>query len=182
MEELKSTSVMLQKHVQNQKRSNEKLQKKCEEHAQYGRRLCLRIKGLPKKTKEDANDVLTQERDLFNETEVEFPDAVLDRAHRISKENNDVIIRFTTFKHRTLFYHNPKKLKTQSIHFDLTKSRLSLLNEARKLLENNEDIAFCYSDINCRCKLRFKNNDELFLESLDVLKTKLSGYSNNSNE
>ena len=28
MEELKSTSVMLQKHVKNQKRSNEELQKK----------------------------------------------------------------------------------------------------------------------------------------------------------
>ena len=40
---------------------------------------------------------------------------------------------------------------------------------ARKLIENNEDIAFSYADINCRCKLRFKNNDEFFFESLDVL-------------
>ena len=55
-----------------------------------------------------------------------------------------------------------KKLKNQSIHLDLTKPRLSLLNEARKLIENNEDIAFCYADINCRCKLRFKNNDDFF--------------------
>ena len=127
--------------------------KKCEKHEQYGRRLCLRIKGLPKKTKEDANDVLNQVHDLLKEAEVEIPDAVLDRAHRISKENNDAIIRFTTFRHRTLFYRNRKKLKNQSIHLDLTKSRLSLLNEARKLIENNEDIAFCYADINCPCKL-----------------------------
>ena len=82
--------------------------KKCEEHEQYGRRLCLRIKGLTKKIKEDANDVLNQVRDLFKEAEVEIIDAVLDRAHRISKESNDVIVRFTTFRHRTLFYRNRK--------------------------------------------------------------------------
>ena len=133
-------------------------------------------------TEEDANDVLNQARDLFKKAEVEIPDAVLDGSHRISKENNDVIISFTTFRHRTLFYRNCKKLKNQSIHLDFTKSRLSLLNEARKLIENNENIAFCYADINCRCELRFKNNDELFFESLDVLKSKLSGYSNDSNE
>ena len=69
---------------------------------------------------------------------------------------------FTTFRHRTLFCHNRKKLKNQSIRLDLTKSRLSLLNNARKLIENNDDIAFCYADINCRCKLRFKNNNEFF--------------------
>ena len=136
--------------------------KKCEEHEQYGRRLCLRMKGLPKKIKEDANDALNQVSDIFKQAEVKIPDAVLDRAHRFSKENNDVIVCFTTFRHRTLFYCNSKKLKNQSIHLDLTKSRLSLLNEARKLIENNEDIAFCYADINCRCMLRFKNNDEFF--------------------
>ena len=58
MDELKPTSAMLQKHVKNLKRLNEELQKKCKEHEQYSRRLCLRIKGVPKKNKEDANDVL----------------------------------------------------------------------------------------------------------------------------
>ena len=52
-----------------------------------------------KKTKEDANDVLNQVRDHFKEADVEIPDAVLDTVHRISKENNDVIIHFTTFRH-----------------------------------------------------------------------------------
>ena len=62
--------------------------KKCQEHKQYSRRLCLRIKGLTRKTKEDANNVLNQVRDLFKEAEVEIPDAVLGRAHWISIENN----------------------------------------------------------------------------------------------
>ena len=68
------------------------------------------------------------------------------------------IFRFTTFRHRTLFYRNRKKLKNQSIHLDLTKFQMLLLNKARKLIKNNEDISFCYADIDCRCKLRFKNN------------------------
>ena len=97
-------------------------------------------------------------------------------------KNMNIIVRFTTFRHRTLFYRNRKKLKNRSIHLDLTNFRLSLLNEARKLIENNEDIAFCYADVNCRCKLRFKSNDEFFFESLDVLKGKLSGYSNDLNK
>ena len=175
LDELQSTSALLQKHVENLKRSNMELQKKCEENEQYGRRLCLRIKGLPKKTKESANDVLQQVRDLFQEAKVEIPEAVLDRAHRISRKNNDVIVRFTTFRHRTLLYRNRKNLENKSIHLDLTKSRLSLLNEARKLTENNENVAFCYADINCRCKLRFIDNEELFFESLEDLKVKLSG-------
>ena len=36
-------------------------------------------------------------RDLFKEAEVQIPDAVLDRVHRITKENIDVIVHFTTF-------------------------------------------------------------------------------------
>ena len=101
-------------------------------------------------------------RGLFKEAEVEIPHAVLNRAHRISKENNDAIVCFTTFRHQILFYHNRKKLKNQSIHLYLTESRLPLLNEARKLIENNEEIALCYADINCHCKLQFKNNMSFF--------------------
>ena len=40
------------------------------------------------KNTKDANDIRNQVRDLFKEAEVETPDAVLDRVHRISKENN----------------------------------------------------------------------------------------------
>ena len=73
--------------------------KKCEEQEQYCRSLCLRIECLTKKTKEDANDVLNQVRDLFKEAEVGIADAVLDRAHRISKENNDVVGKLLEIEH-----------------------------------------------------------------------------------
>ena len=174
VEKLESTAVMLQKHVENLKLSNRNLLKRCEENEQYGRRLCLRVKGIPKKNSETADDVLNQVRNLFKEADVVIPEAVLDRAHRVSKESNDIIVRFTTFRHRTLFYRNRKKLENKSIHLDLTKSRLQLLNDARNMTENDGDVNFCYADINCRAKLRFKNNRELFFESIDDLKEKLA--------
>ena len=116
MNEIESTNMMLQQHITSLKRSNEDLIRKCEENEQYGRRLCLRIKGVPRKDKEKSDEVLKEVRKLFDEAEVEIPDAVLDRAYRISKANNDIIVRFTTLRHRTLSYRQRKKLNGKSVH------------------------------------------------------------------
>ena len=126
MDEIISTNKMLQQHVTSLKYSIEDLIKKCEEHEQHGRRLCLRIKVIPRKEKERSDEVLEQVRKLFGEAEVTIPDAVLDRAHCVSKSNHNVIVRFTTFRHRTLFYSKSKTLKGKFVHLDLTKSRLKL--------------------------------------------------------
>ena len=79
----------------------------------------MRIKGIPRKEKERYDEVLDQLRKLFEEAEVTIPDAVLDRAHPVSKNNPDVIVSFTTFRHRTLFYRKRKTLKGKSVHLDL---------------------------------------------------------------
>ena len=63
---------------------------------QYGWCLCLRI--INKKNKRRCKWCI-QVCDIFKEAEAEIPKAVLDRAHRIRKENNDVIVCFTTFRH-----------------------------------------------------------------------------------
>ena len=82
----------------------------------HRRRLCLRRKDLTKKLNKRANDVLEKVRELFKEAELEISGAVLDGAHnKVFKINNDVIVRFTAFRHRTSFYHNDKKLKNQKI-------------------------------------------------------------------
>ena len=60
--------------------------------------------------------MLDQVRKLFEESEFTIPDAMLDRAHRVSKNNHDVIVRFTAFRHRTLFYRKCKTLKGKSVH------------------------------------------------------------------
>ena len=77
---------------------------------------CLRIKGIPRKEKGRSDEVLDQVRKLLEESEVTIPDAVLDRAHRIRKNNRDKIVRFTPFRHRTLFHRKRKTLKCKSVH------------------------------------------------------------------
>ena len=128
--------------------------------------------------KEKSDEVLEQVRKLFGEAEVTIPDAVLDRAHRVSKSNHDVIVRFTTFRHRTLFYRKCKTLKGKSVHLDLTKSRLKLLSDAKNLISSRSDIAFCYADINCRCKVRYSDGKELFFKSISDLEDILDDNEN----
>ena len=62
----------------------------------------MRIKGIPRKEKERSDEVSGQLRNIFGEAEVTIPDELLDRAHCVSKINHDLIVRFTTFCHRTL--------------------------------------------------------------------------------
>ena len=171
MDEISSTNKMVQQHVSTLEDSNEELIKRCEENEQYGRRLCLRIKGIPRREKEKSDEVLDQVRSLFDEAEVTIPDTVLDRAHRVSKKTNDVIVRFTTFCHRTLFYRKQKSLKGKSVHLDLSKSRLQLLNNAKKIITNKYNISFCYADINCHCKVRFMMAQNLSLSHCLIWKT-----------
>ena len=151
--------------------------KKYEENEQYGRRLCLRMKGIPRNEKDWSDEVLEQVRKLLGETEVAIPDAMLDRAHRVSKSNHDLIVRFTTFRHRT-FYRKRKSLKGKSVHLDLTKSQLKLLNDAKNLISSRSDIAFCYANISCRCKVRYSDGKELFFESVSDLEDILDDNDN----
>ena len=84
---------------------------------------------------ESSDNVLNFTKSLFKEPKVEVPDNVLDRAPRIgasyteritNKKCKSVIVRFTTFRHRTLFYKARKKLKSGfKVKLDLTKSRLT---------------------------------------------------------
>ena len=106
---------------------------------------------MPRKDKEKSDEVLKEVRKLFDEAVVEIPDVVLDRAHRTSKANNDIIVRFTTFHDRTLFYRQRKKLNGKSVHLDLTKSRLELLKESKKVVDDYDEVDFGYANINCRC-------------------------------
>ena len=58
--------------------NNEKLE-------QYGRCICLYIDTIPLKNNEVSEDVLDSVKNLFQLTEVNIPDVVLDRGHRIGR-------------------------------------------------------------------------------------------------
>ena len=47
---------------------------------------------------------------------------------------------------------------------DLTKKRYEVLRKAREIVEEIDNISFVYADINCRLKVRFRDNSELFFE------------------
>ena len=88
---------------------------------QYGRRVCLRIEGVEHKVNEKSEEVLEKVINIVKESEAKIPESVLDRAHRIGptytgndtgKKMQSITVRFTTFRHRTLFYKNRKKIKS----------------------------------------------------------------------
>ena len=75
---------------------------------------------MPTVKDESSNDVLEFTKSLFKEAKVADPDNVLNRAHGIgpsytnritSKKCKSIIVRFITFRHRTLFYRARKKIK-----------------------------------------------------------------------
>ena len=91
--------------------------KKVDELEQYGRRVCLCIEGVEHKVNEKYEEVLGKVINVIKESEAEIPESVLDRAHHIGptytdtgKKMESITVRFTTFRHRTLFYINRKKI------------------------------------------------------------------------
>ena len=91
--------------------------------------------NIKKSENETSEVVLESIRTLFDEANVVIPDACIDRAHHVSKTNDTVILRSTTFRHR-MFYCNRKTLKGGvTVHLDVTKSRFDLLMKANKYVK-----------------------------------------------
>ena len=129
-EELESTVAMLQQHVREYQKRINKLEVDSEELEQYGRKLCIRIEGVPSAEKETSEEVLEKVKCLVSEPGCDIPDVVIDRAHHIGKgytdkksnlSCNSIIVPFTTFCHRTMLYRNRNKLKKGKVKLDLTK-------------------------------------------------------------
>ena len=103
------------------------------------------VSALEWKISKSENDIseelLESMRKLFDEANVVIPDACIDRVHRVSKTKETVIVCFTIFRHRTMFYRNRKALKGGvTVHLDLTKSRLDLLMRANKYVKDISNV------------------------------------------
>ena len=148
---MKSQVTLLQNHVSTVKHT---LDKKVDELERYGRRVCLRIEGVEHKVNEKSEEVLGKVINIVKESEVEIPESVFDRAHRIGptytdndtgKKMQNITVRFTTFTHTTLFYKNRKKIKSGArIRLDLTKDRYTFLVLARKRVDNCPEVNYVY--------------------------------------
>lgn len=180
VEILESTVEMLQKQITTLKEQNDLRVKDTEELEQYGRRLCLRIDGIPCATDESSEKVFEKVEELIKESKCPIPSDVIDRAHRIGpvlidrdsgRETKSIIVRFTTFRHRTMLYKSRKKIASKArVRLDLTKIRFKLLADARAYVEKNEKVNFVFADINCRPKVLFNDGTSNFFDDLEGLK------------
>ena len=84
------------------------------------------------------------------------------------KKCESIIVRFTTFRHRTLFYRARKNLKNAKVKFDLTSSRLDLLKRPNNHVKEIRAINFRYADVNCRLWVRFHDEKQEDIFFLDV--------------
>ena len=82
----------------------------------------------------------------------------IDRAHRIGrvtmdkhrKPSQQVIVRFKAFSECTAVCRSRKKAGGGlRVRLDLTKTLLSLLNDAARLVESMGCVNFVFADINC---------------------------------
>lgn len=188
IEVLESTVKMLQQQITVLKEKSEVNHQRCqtdhEELEQYGRRLCLRIDGVPCQQNETSDDVLEKVVGIISDAKCDIPGNVLDRAHRIGpfykdkksgKDMRSIIVRFSTFRHRSLLYKSRRNLKNNiSLKLDLTRFRYKTLVDSIKLVSNHESVNYVFADINCRLKIVFKDGTSNFFNNLDELKKMLN--------
>ena len=87
---LESDKKLLQQQVTALAQQNKETQQRYDELEQYGRRLCLRIDSVPKQNNEKAEDVFKFVKGLIQEVpDLEIPEVVIDRAHRIGPDYTD---------------------------------------------------------------------------------------------
>ena len=137
------------------------LQSENEDLEQYGRRLCVRVEGAPITDDETSEKILKKVQSLINEAEWHIPDVAIDRAHRIGNGYKDrksntfcksIIVRFSTFWHRTMFYRNRNKLKNNAkVKLDLTRKKYMTL---KRVLESVKKVSI--GSRHGRHKLSFK--------------------------
>ena len=87
---MESDKKLLQQQVTALAQQNKETQQRYDELEQYGRRLCLRIDSVSKQINEKVEDVFKFVKGLFEEVpDLEIPEIVIDRAHRIGPDYTD---------------------------------------------------------------------------------------------
>ena len=76
-----------------------------------------------------------------------------------------MIVKFTSWRHRTAVYRGRKKLQDKRIQLDLTFKRAGLLSFAKEKAKDYAEVDFVLVDINCRVGIKTKGGDFLFFDS-----------------
>ena len=157
------------------------LSTKCDNNEQYSRRTSVRINNvpLPENGNESSDDVFAKVKNI-EESEAEVDENHVDRAHRVGKpfvaedgvKKQQIIVKFTTWYHRTLFYRARKKLETAKVFLDLTQTKFKLLKSSQAKVRDNDKIEFVFADVNCALCAKLRNGPFKYFnteEQLDLI-------------
>lgn len=156
----------------------DQLERKCDDMEQYQRRLCLRINGVECEDDETAEDCLEKVKSIIKkDLEVNIPETAFDRAHRIGNIHQDstsgkkykpIIVKFTTWRQRTMVFRARKKTRKVRVSMDLTKKRIKLLEKANDMLVGVEN-CFAMADVNCRLHVKLDDGFHAFETETDLM-------------
>jgi len=158
------------------------LDARIEENEQYSRRFCLRFHGIPLPADGNKEDCVQKVADIMENMDCGVGKEAIDRAHRIGrvtmdkhgKPSQQVIVRFKALSERTAVYRSRKNAGGGvRVILDLTKKRLSLLNDAARLVESMGCVDFVFADINCNTVTKLTEGKFLFFKSISKLEEKL---------
>ena len=153
---------------------------KCDDNEQYSRRCSLRINNIPVPNGEEtAEDVMVKVKEIVKESEADVPDHVIDRAHRVGRSvihngerKQQVIVKFTTWHHRSNFYKNRKKLSSAKVYIDLTHTKFKLLKHCQEKVRESDVVEYIFADINCSLCAKLCNGQYKYFSSeqqLDII-------------
>ena len=126
------TFYILQEHVKNYQKQVNELKSSQEELEHCGRRLCIRIDGVPMTENETSSDILQNVKSIIEESSSEIPDVAIARPIELVKHTPtkhlgwNVKALLFCLRHFgiELFYHNRKNLKSDvKVKLDLNRKR-----------------------------------------------------------
>ena len=136
---------------------------------QYGRRLCLRIEGVPS-VENESSYVLDKVKSLIMEYGCEIPDVVIDRAHRLGKGYTDKTRNVPCKSIIVRFYWNRNRLKNAKVWLDLTKKQYKIFADTCDFVKAYKNVDYVMLDIKCQLKDFLKNGGGSFFDNISDLK------------
>ena len=137
MSSLKESNIALQK------KKCFSLELSVENGEQYSRRTYLRITNIPCEEKDTREEVLKKlkKKKLMKKQRLTFLKKPLTELIMLvqRKKNRAIIVKFSTFRHRSLFYRARKNLKTYiKLLIYLKKKRFNLLLAAQSFIQGKK--------------------------------------------
>ena len=107
--------------------------------------------------------------------ELDIPDNVIDRAHRIGAGKDGgpaaIIVKFTTWRHRTLLYRERAKITKNigiTLSLDITRDNIIMMDKVKDIAkELNAPIAYVFCDINCQPTIKISDSQFMRFDTVE---------------